>query len=101
MGEARGSHGPAVVDDDGERLVVREGDDVAELVYHRSGDRLSIVHTGVPPGLEGRGIGSALVKAALDLAARDGLTAVPYCPFARKWLETHPDVAASVSIDWP
>jgi hypothetical protein len=26
---------------------------------------------------------------------------VPMCPFARAWLERHPDVAATVRIDWP
>jgi len=25
---------------------------------------------------------------------------VPLCPFARSWLERHPDVAARAAIDW-
>ena len=29
-----------------------------------------------------------------------GLTIVPLCPFARSWLERHPDAAATVAIDW-
>jgi predicted GNAT family acetyltransferase len=41
-----------------------------------------------------------LVTAAGDRAAREGLTIVPYCPFARRWLERHPDVAERVAIDW-
>lgn len=73
---------------------------LAELVYHRSGHRLVIVHTGVPDALEGRGIGGRLVTAAIDLAAERGLTVVPLCPFARGWLERHPDVAGRVTIDW-
>ncbi len=83
-----------------ERLVVREGAAVAELVYHRDGDRLSILHTGVPPPLEGRGVGSALVRAAVGLAEAGSLTVVPSCPFARRWLENHADEAAAVEIDW-
>lgn len=75
--------------------------EVAELRYHRSGDRLALLHTGVPAHLEGRGIGGALVRAAVALAETEGLTVVPYCPFARRWLEEHPDVAATVTIDWP
>lgn len=41
-----------------------------------------------------------LVKAAVDRAVRDGLTIVPRCPFARRWLERHPDEAAGALIDW-
>jgi predicted GNAT family acetyltransferase len=40
------------------------------------------------------------VTAAIERAERDGLTIVPLCPFARSWLERHPDVAARVKIDW-
>lgn len=80
---------------------MREEGHVAELDYHRRGDRLSILHTGVPAPLEGKGVGSALVRAAVELAAAEGLTVVPYCPFARRWLEAHPEVAASVPVDRP
>ena len=73
---------------------------VAELGYRLRGDRLVILHTEVPAELEGRGLGGALVTAALDRAARDGLTVVPLCPFARGWLKRHPDAAATVTIDW-
>jgi uncharacterized protein len=73
---------------------------LAELVYHRSGKRFVIIHTRVPDALEGRGIGGLLVTAAVDHAAQHGLTLVPICPFARGWLERHPDVAQRVTIDW-
>jgi uncharacterized protein len=72
----------------------------AELVYHRSGQRLVLIHTEVPDALEGHGLGGRLVRAAVDLAAAEGLTVVPKCPFARSWLERHPDEAARVTIDW-
>ena len=72
----------------------------AELVYRIVGEHLVLVHTEVPEALEGRGIGGALVEAALDRSVRDGLTVVPRCPFARHWLERHPDRAAQVPIDW-
>jgi len=74
---------------------------VAELVYRLEGDRLVLVHTGVPGELEGRGIGGALVRYAVEHARRHELTLVPQCPFARTWLEKHPDVASAVGIDWP
>lgn len=72
----------------------------AELVYRRNGNRLVLIHTEVPAALEGLGIGGALVAAAARRAARDGMTLVPLCPFARAWLQRHPEVAATATIDW-
>ncbi|MGO9081794.1 MAG: GNAT family N-acetyltransferase [Streptosporangiaceae bacterium] len=82
------------------RFELTEDGQVAELVYRRRSDRLVLVHTGVPAALGGRGLGGVLVRAAVDRAAREGLTLVPLCPFARDWLQRHPDVAASTEIDW-
>ena len=72
----------------------------AELVYRVEGERLVLVHTGVPGSLGGKGIGGLLVRAAMQRATDEGLTVVPWCPFARAWLRGHPDVAATVNIDW-
>ena len=73
---------------------------LAELPYRRNGKRLVLIHTEVPEQLEGHGLGGALVTAAVERAARDGLTVVPLCPFARGWLQRHPDVAGRADIDW-
>ena len=90
-----------VVDDTAEnRFVIREGDLEAELFYARQGDRLILVHTGVPEAWGGHGVGARLVRAALALARADGLTVVPWCPYARHWLVEHPDEAAAVTVDW-
>lgn len=63
----------------------------AELTYRLTGDRMVITHTGVPPAIEGRGVGSALARAALDDAAARDLTVVPLCSFVASWLDRHPD----------
>jgi predicted GNAT family acetyltransferase len=73
---------------------------LAELVYRVRGDRLILVHTEVPVELEGHGVGGRLVTAAVDRAVREGLTLVPLCPFARGWLQRHPDAASKAVIDW-
>jgi len=72
---------------------------LAELQYRRRGNRLVLIHTGVPAELEGHGLGGALVAAALERAEREGLTVVPLCPFAQAWLDRHPEAAAEVTID--
>lgn len=73
---------------------------VAELTYRIRAGRLVLIHTGVPEALGGHGIGGRLVEAAIDRARLQGLTIVPLCPFARSWLEQHPDATADVTIDW-
>jgi len=82
------------------RLEFHANGEVAELIYRTRAGRLVLVHTGVPDSLEGRGIGSKLVRAAITKAQNEKLTIVPLCPFARSWLENHPDVADNLVIDW-
>lgn len=81
------------------RFEIRTGDSLAELTYRHRADRLVLVHTEVPSEAEGRGIGGMLARAAVAKAAAEGLTVVPLCPFARSWLERHPEAAAAVTID--
>jgi predicted GNAT family acetyltransferase len=82
------------------RFELTEDGHTAELVYRLEDDHLRLVHTGVPEELGGRGIGGVLVRAALDRAEAEGLTIIPDCPFARGWLEKHPDEATRATIAW-
>jgi predicted GNAT family acetyltransferase len=82
------------------RFVVESDGSIAELVYRTEPDRLILLHTEVPGDLGGRGIGGQLVAAAVARAGSEGLTIVPWCPFARRWLKDHADVADTVEIDW-
>jgi uncharacterized protein len=66
---------------------------VAFSEYSRSGDVLTIMHTEVPNALNGRGIGSALVRGELDIARTKGLKVVAKCPFVAAYLDKHPEYA--------
>lgn len=92
---------PTVTDrQDQSRFLYTEDGADAQLVYRVDGDHLYLIHTEVPDALGGRGIGSMLVRAAVDRAASSGETVHPWCPYARAWLEKHPDDAGRVTIDW-
>ena len=59
--------------------------------YRRNGDEIAFVHTEVPEELGGRGIGSELVRGALDDVRAKGLRVIPLCPFVRAYIARHPE----------
>jgi len=52
---------------------------------------MHLVHTEVPAALEGRGIGAALVRTALEHASAQGLRVRPRCSFVSAYLARHPE----------
>jgi uncharacterized protein len=54
-------------------------------------------HTEVLPAFEGRGIGSAIARHALDEVRRRSLMAMPVCPFIAAFLRKHPEYQDLVS----
>lgn len=69
---------------------VEEGGDwLAELTYYREGVRKIVIdHTEVSDELKGKGVGKALVNAAVRFAQNNNLLIKPVCPFAKKVLES-------------
>lgn len=61
------------------------------LDYELENGTIVFTHTGVPPPLEGRGIGTALAKAGLDYARSKNLKVVPACSFIRVYIRRHPE----------
>src|SRR5262245_56810751 len=73
---------------------------VAVAEYRRRGDTIYFIHTEVPRDLEGQGVASKLVKAALDDARAQHLAVVPFCPFVAGYIRRHPDYNALVHPDY-
>lgn len=71
------------------RFEVECNGQTAFLEYMIAGGIMDILHTIVPAELEGKGIGSALVKQALDYARENHLNVVPSCAFAETYLIRH------------
>jgi predicted GNAT family acetyltransferase len=77
---------------DAKRYEARLGDRVAAYSeYVLRPGRVVFTHTIVEPELEGRGIGSSLVRAELDDVRQRGLKVTPLCPFVRTFIRRHPE----------
>lgn len=62
---------------------------VAFAEYKRLSHAILFPHTVVPPAHEGQGLGSRLVRAALDAARADGLKVMPQCTFFASYMKRH------------
>lgn len=74
-----------------ERFEVEVDGLLAYSKYHIKPGSIRFIHTIVPEQLEGRGVGSAIARAALDSARARGLRVIPQCPFIRAYIERHPE----------
>lgn len=61
--------------------------------YRRLGATLYLNHAEVPAALSGRGLGTHLVEATLDLVRARNERIVPVCPFIKAYIRRHPAYA--------
>lgn len=82
------SHNPAA-----SRYEARIDGELAGFAEYQMTDKLVVfTHTEVGDAYEGRGIGSALARYALDAVRAEGRHQVlPLCPFIKAWIGKHPD----------
>jgi predicted GNAT family acetyltransferase len=66
---------------------------IAATYYQIADGVITFVHTEVPPELGGKGIGSILIKGALDQVRAAGLKVIAQCPFVKAYIDKHPDYA--------
>ena len=71
------------------------GHEKSFLQYQRTPHSIRLMHTEVPEPLRGRGLGTQLIRAALAFANFNQLKVIPVCPAVKRYLEKHPEEAAS------
>ncbi|MCK9518734.1 MAG: N-acetyltransferase [Dehalococcoidia bacterium] len=77
--------------EDKRRFEVMVDGQEAYLTFADDSTRLWLLHTFVPPPLEGRGIAGRLAKHGLEYARENGLAVVPLRPYVLACIERHPD----------
>lgn len=77
------------------RFEARIGEELAGFAEYQLTDELYVfTHTEVDPAHEGKGVGSALARFALEHVREEGRRRVlPICPFIEGWMARHPDVS--------
>ncbi len=68
-----------------------DGERVGFVTYRQSPGVIAMLHAEVDPARERRGLGSALVRGALDDVRARGLSVRAVCPFVQWFMETHPE----------
>lgn len=63
----------------------------AFIDYRAKGNKLYLVHTEVPEGLQGRGVAEALVQKTLEYMEKRNLKLVPLCQYVQIFLKRHPE----------
>jgi uncharacterized protein len=66
---------------------------IARSEYSLKDSVITFMHTEVPGELAGKGVGSKLIKGALDQVRARGLKVIASCPFVKGYIEKHPDYA--------
>jgi uncharacterized protein len=66
-----------------------DGEPAGFADYRSRPGLIAFIHTEVDDAFEGQGIGSALVREALDDARRRGLAVLPFCPFVNSHMQKH------------
>ena len=73
------------------RFEMDAGGEIAVAYYRLAPGVITFTHTEVPAALQGRGIGSRLVRGALEAARAEDLKVVPRCSFVSAYLARHPE----------
>jgi uncharacterized protein len=89
-----------VVDNpDQHRYEARDADGrvVGFAAYQRGHDTVVFTHTEVDDDQEGKGVGSRLVRGALDDVRGSGSKVMPVCPFVKEYIDRHQEYADLVA----
>lgn len=85
---------------DAQRFVVHVDGAPAGAAYtRRVGSSVVFTHTEVDDAFAGKGVGRALVAAALATVRARGERIVPLCPFVARYVDEHPEDADLVDVE--
>ncbi|MCA4780736.1 N-acetyltransferase [Empedobacter stercoris] len=80
-----GKNGVFVMTDDNNK-------EVGELTFMLKEEQMIVNHTGVNPGLRGKGLAEKLVLEAVKYARKNQLKIIPFCSYVSVYIGKHPEL---------
>lgn len=80
-------------------VVEIDGKVVGRADYRLRGSVYRFVHTEIDPDRGGEGLGTRLVRTALDDVRSKGGSVVPICPFFKAFIDDHSDYQDLVDVE--
>ncbi len=72
-------------DKEGKFSLVHEGNEIGEMTYvFVNENKIDINHTLIDNDFRGKDLGLKLIKASVDFMRKQGLKAIPSCPYVAK-----------------
>jgi len=68
--------------------------------YSLPAGKIMFTHTEVPPSHEGKGLGTMLIRFALQAARERGLKVIPICPFFAAYIRKHEEEQDLLDPPW-
>ena len=82
------------------RFEIDLGGSIAIAEYTLPAGKIMFTHTEVPEAHEGKGVGTTLIRFALDAARERGLKVIPICPFFAAYMQKNADVQDLLDPAW-
>ncbi|MBS1512318.1 MAG: N-acetyltransferase [Bacteroidetes bacterium] len=72
------------------RFEMMVGDSRVIIVFEQDNFTIKLLHTEVPPELEGKGAATAIIEKTLEYIEHNHLRLIPLCPFVIAYIKRHP-----------
>ena len=67
-------------------------DGIAAIIeYKEYPGKVALIHTEVPPILEGKGAATAIIEKSLNYIEQNNLKLIPLCPMVVAYIKRHPE----------
>jgi predicted GNAT family acetyltransferase len=63
----------------------------AIVEYKEFPGKIALIHTEVPPILEGKGVATAIIEKSLNYIEQNNLKLIPLCPMVVAYIKRHPE----------
>ena len=83
-------HLPLVKNETARQFEMNVDGKTAIIAYNESHFKITLLHTEVPPELEGKGAATAIIEKTLEYIEKNHFRLIPLCPLVIAYIKRHP-----------